>query len=173
MGKFLAALIIVCAIAAGGGLYYTQVYGYYDPVEPTGEDVVLTSVTEGPMLIPYEDFEAIDANSSPIRYRACFRTDVPLETLEAEFQPYPNAEPLEAPYWFGCYSADGIGEALETGKAKAFLSVENVTYGIDRIAAIFPEGNGYVWHQINRCGEVVFDGQPAPDGCPEPPETAY
>ena len=30
-------------------------------------------------------------------------------------------------------------------------------------------GRGYVWHQINHCGEVVFDGQPAPEDCPEPP----
>ncbi|WP_407495290.1 DUF6446 family protein [Pseudooceanicola sp. MF1-13] len=169
MGKFLAALIVICAVVGGAGLYYTQVYAFYDPVEPTGQDVVLTSATEGPMVIPYTDFEAIDATSSPIRYRACFRTDVPLETLEEEFVAYDNAEPLEAPYWFGCYSADGIGEALETGRAKAFMSVENVTYGVDRIVAIFPEGNGYAWHQINRCGEVVFGGQPAPEGCPPMP----
>lgn len=173
MGKILSASIIICAILAGGLLYYTQVYAFYDPVPATGEDVVLTSVDEGAMLIPYTDFEAIDSTSSPIRYRACFLTDVPLDALEAEFVAYPRAEPLEAPGWFGCYSADGIGAALEAGKAKAFLAVENITYGIDRIAAIFPDGHGYMWHQINRCGEVVFDGQPAPDGCPEPPETAY
>ncbi|MGR3625750.1 MAG: DUF6446 family protein, partial [Limimaricola sp.] len=26
------------------------------------------------------------------------------------------------------------------------------------------------WNQINVCGEVVFDGDPAPAGCPTPPE---
>ena len=169
MGKFLAALIVVCALAAGGGIYYLQVYGYYDPVEPTGQDVVLTTMDGQQELIPYEGFEAIDATSSPIRYRACFRTDVPLEDLEAAFQPYPDAVPLESPGWFGCYSADGIGEALSAGKAKAFLSVENVEYGVDRIVAVFPDGHGYVWHQINPCGKVVFDGRPAPEGCPTPP----
>ena len=63
-----------------------------------------------------------------------------------------------------------VGTALENGEAIAFLSVENVTYGIDRVAAILPDGRGVLWHQINRCGEVVFDGRPAPENCPEPPE---
>ena len=41
---------------------------------------------------------------------------------------------------------------------------------IDRIVAVFPDGRGYAWHQINACGEVVFDGDPAPEGCPPVPE---
>lgn len=170
MGKFLAAMIVVCALAAGAGIYYLQVYGYYEEVPLTGGDVVLT--TKGGMeeMIPYEDFEAIDASSSPIRYRACFRTSLTLPELEERFRPYEDAVPLEAPGWFGCYSADGIGEALEAGTARAFLSVENVHYGIDRIVAVLPDGHGYVWHQINPCGEVVFDGRPAPEGCPPPPQ---
>jgi hypothetical protein len=45
-----------------------------------------------------------------------------------------------------------------------------VIYGVDRVVAITEDGRGYVWHQINRCGEVVFDGQAAPDDCPEPPQ---
>ena len=32
MGKFLAALIIVCAVGAGAAMYYLQVYGYYEEV---------------------------------------------------------------------------------------------------------------------------------------------
>lgn len=171
MGKFLAAFIVICALGAGAGIYYLQVYGYYDAVEPTGEDVVLTTPDGQEEVIPYDGFEAIDATSSPIRYRACFRTDLPLDEIAARFQPYEGAVPLQAPGWFGCFSADGIGEALEAGTARAFLSVSNIHYGIDRIAAVFPDGHGYVWHQINPCGEVVFDGRPAPEGCPTPPKT--
>ena len=29
---------------------------------------------------------------------------------------------------------------------------------------------GFVWHQMNICGEEVFDGNPPPPGCPPPPE---
>ena len=93
------------------------------------------------------------------------------EEIAAAYQPYEGAEPLEAPGWFDCFDADEIGAALEAGEAMAYLSVANITYGIDRIAAVFPDGRGYVWHQINHCGEVVFDGRPAPEGCPTPPET--
>ncbi len=51
------------------------------------------------------------------------------------------------------------------------MGVENVQYGIDRVVAILPDGRGFVWHQINRCGEVVFRGDAAPEGCPPPPES--
>jgi hypothetical protein len=171
MGKFLAALIVICALGAGAGIYYLQVYGFYEELVPTGEDVLLTRVDGRAELITYDDFSAIDAYSSPIRYRACFRTDLPEEEIAAAYQPYEGAEPLEAPGWFDCFDADEIGAALEAGEAMAYLSVANITYGIDRIAAVFPDGRGYVWHQINHCGEVVFDGRPVPEGCPTPPET--
>ena len=171
MGRFLAALIIVCAVGAGVGIYYLQVYAFYDEVASTGEDVVLTRPDGAVDVIDYQAFEAIDSDSSPIRYRACFQTNLTVDEAEALYQPYQGAVPLEAPGWFGCYSADDIGAALEADEAKVFLSVENVVYGIDRIAAIFPDGRGFAWHQINPCGEVVFDGRPAPVGCPPPPNT--
>jgi hypothetical protein len=52
----------------------------------------------------------------------------------------------------------------------AFLGERDVTYGIDRIVAVYPDGRAMAWHQINACGAVVFDGNPAPDGCAPPPE---
>ena len=50
------------------------------------------------------------------------------------------------------------------------MGVENISYGIDQVVAVFPDGRGYVWHQINPCGSVVFNGDPAPAGCPPVPE---
>lgn len=86
------------------------------------------------------------------------------------YTPYPDAEPLVAPDWFDCFDAGAVGAALQDGTATAWLSVPEVHYGIDRVVAILPDGRGVAWHQINRCGEVVFDGNPAPEGCAEPPE---
>ncbi len=172
MGKFLSIVILGSALIAGVALYYLQVYYFYEEVEPRTEgNVQLTSVATGtaePIL--YEDFEAIDASSSPIRYRACFTTPMTLSTLTVTYELYEDAVPLEAPGWFECFDADTVGEGLESGAALAFLGQRDVVYGIDRIVAIFDDGRGYVWHQINRCGEVVFDGQPAPEDCPAPPE---
>lgn len=171
MGKFLSILIVGSAIFAGVALYYLQVYHFYEEVAPMGEeDVQLTSLTSGaPEPLLHAGFKAIDANSSPIRYRACFTTDLSLATLTETYKPYKDAIPLEAPGWFECFEADAIGAALEDGRALAFLGQQDISYGIDRIIAIFEDGRGFAWHQINRCGEVVFDGEPVPDDCPAPP----
>ncbi len=150
-GKIVAGAIVVLAFLAGAAIYYLQVYGYYETVVPSGEnDVVLTGlVSSEPEPILYADFEAIDANSSPIRYRACFTTAQSIALLTETFEGYDDAEPLIAPGWFDCFDAVEIGEALETGEAVAFLSHKDITEGIDRVVAVFPDGRGYAWHQLN------------------------
>lgn len=172
MGKFLAILLVGCAVLAGGGMYYLQVYHYYDEVVSIpGTDVALTPQGSSEAEpVSYDNFQGIDADSSPIRYRACFTTSLSHATLDKTYRSYKPAEPRVAPGWFDCFDATEVGEALESGEAKAYLGTENVQYGIDRVVAIHEDGRGFVWHQINRCGEIVFDGQPAPDDCPTPPE---
>lgn len=171
-GKLIGIFLVVTALVAGAALYYLQVYHFYEEVEATGAgDVRMTARGAGaPEPVAHANFRAIDADSSPIRYRACFETDADPAALLETYAPYPEAVPLEAPGWFDCFDADAIGAALEEGRARAFLGVRNIDYGIDRVVAVTRAGRGYVWHQINRCGEVVFDGQPAPEDCPDPPE---
>lgn len=173
MGKFLAGLIVISALAAGAAVYYLQVYHYYDEVAANGtEDVVMTSVATGvaePIL--YEGFQAIDSDSSPIRYRACFTTGLSQAMLTETYEIYESAEPNIAPPWFDCFDADEIGKSIEDGDAVAFLGTENIHYGIDRVVAVLPDGRGYVWQQINHCGEAVFNGKAAPDDCPPVPES--
>ncbi len=170
MGKFLAGLLMFSAIAAGFAMYYLQVYHFYEEVEATGtDDVTLVNLVTGePEPVIYDSFMAIDAVSSPIRYRACFTTTLSHPLLTETFEAYEDAEPLTAPNWFDCFDAQAIGAALEDGTALAFLGQRDVQYGIDRIVAITEDGRGYVWHQINPCGEVVFDGGHTPEGCPDP-----
>ena len=171
MGKFLAGVIVISALVAGAALYYLQVYGFYTQIAATGSGDVQMTRIDGRVAEPvlYSDFRAIDADSSPIRYRACFRTEMSAAMMTETYVPYEKAEPRVAPGWFDCFDAAEIGAALEAGRALAFLGQENITYGIDRVIAVLPDGRGFVWHQINRCGEVVFDGQPAPEDCPPPP----
>ncbi len=172
MGKFLAALLLVCAIGGGALMYYQQVYAYYYEVTPNGEtDVQITSlITDMPEPVLYDDFRAIDADSSPIRYRACFTTTMSLPMLTETYVLDEDAVPLTTPGWFDCFDAQEIGDAIEAGSALAFLGTENVEYGVDRIVAVHDDGRGWIWDQINRCGEIVFAGQPAPDDCPPAPE---
>lgn len=169
-GKIFGVAFVMVALIAGVAMYYLQVYAYYDEVVATGtDDVQLVNLATGaPEPILYEDFEAIDSTSSPIRYRACFTTQNSIAMLTETYETLPMAEPRVAPDWFGCFDAGQIGADLEQGAAVAFLGVPNVEYGIDRIVAIYPDGRGFAWHEINECGERVFDGDKVPEGCPDP-----
>ena len=171
-GKIVGAFLILTGLVAGTALYFFQVYAFYEPVAAGGtDDVQLTSLASGqPEAILYEDFAAIDADSSPIRYRACFTTTMSQPLLTETYQAYDKAVPNVAPGWFDCFDADEIGAALSSGEALAFMGTENIAYGIDRVIAVMPDGRGFAWHQINSCGEVVFDGEDAPADCPPKPE---
>ena len=164
--------ILLAALVAGAALYYLQIYAFYEEVsaEEAGGVQLVSAATDAPEQIRFEGFAAIDSDSSPIRFRACFATPLDLPALAEDYVAYDDPEPLVAPGWFDCFDAEAIGTALETGEAVAFLGARNVEYGIDRVVAVRGDGRGYAWHQINRCGEVVFDGDPAPEGCPPPPE---
>ncbi len=95
------------------------------------------------------DVEAIDADSSPLRFRACFRTPESLALLTESYVIFDEAAPLVAPGWFDCFDAAAIGEALETGEAIAFMGEKNIKDGIDRVVAVLPDGRAYAWHQLN------------------------
>ncbi len=172
MGKFLVIFLAASAIAAGAGMYYLQVYAFYEEVQADNvTDVQLTTLGAGvPEPILYEAFEAIDADSSPLRYRACFRTSMSHAMLTETYELYDDPIPNNAPGWFECFDAQALGAALEAGEATAFMGEFNVAYGFDRVVAIGDDGQGFVWHQINACGEAAFDGDPVPEGCPPPPE---
>ncbi|MFZ5961941.1 DUF6446 family protein [Thalassococcus sp. BH17M4-6] len=170
-GRFLAILIVVSALLAGAGMYYLQVYAYYEPVVATGTDDVQLTPLQGdrPETILYEDFQAIDANSSPIRYRACFTTPSAPGVLADTYAPYPGAAPRVAPGWFDCFDAEAIGALLRSGQARAFLGERNLEYGIDRVVAVTEDGHGYVWHEVNDCGDKAYDGSPLDPTCPDRP----
>ena len=171
MARVIIVLMLLTGAIAGGLLYYQQVYAYYDEVEFTPDAVQMTSLTSGePETLLIENFDAIDAISSPLRYRACFTTPISLATLTETYVIVDEAEPRVAPSWFDCFDAEQIGADIRTD-AVVFMGVENIQYGIDRVVAVYPDGRGFAWHQINACGEVVFDGEPAPEGCPTPPES--
>ena len=173
MGRALIVAMLVLAAVVGAGMYYLQVYAYYEDVVAEVGDITLPVAIEGgdPIVVPFTNFRGIDSISSPLRYRACFDTDISMLTLAATAQALPFVEPRVAPRWFDCFNAAQLGADLESGAATAYLSVPNLEYGIDRVIAFYPDGRGYIWHEINACGEAVFNRNPAPDTCPEPPES--
>lgn len=170
-GKIIGIVILVSALMAGAVLYYLQVYAFYDTVAAPVDGVTAVSVVSGePEVIPSDAYKAIDADSSPIRYRACFTTPYSLALMTETFEIIEDATPRNAPGWFDCFDAKTLSGELETGTAIAFLGAKNVHYGVDRIVAVTDDGRGYVWHELNDCGDKSYDGSIVGEECPEPPE---
>ena len=165
MGKFLAVLLLGSAVIAGASMYYLQVYGLYDEVKTS--DVQLVSVVDDlPETISFDNFQAIDSQSSPIRYRACFTTDLSISLLSETYVGLEKASPRNAPKWFDCFDAAAIGAELAAGTAVPFLGQKNVHFGVDRIVAITNDGRGYIWHDLNDCGDKAYDGTIVGEECP-------
>ena len=145
-GKVAALVLLGSTIAAGAGMWYAQEYLYYDPIDPNGPDATIAVTTAaGEQPLPLAGFEGIDADSSPLRWRACATSDaVPADAL-----PFDDATPLNAPGWFACFDAGRIGTDLENGAARAVLSVSDIRPDVDRVLAIYPDGRVYGWHQYN------------------------
>lgn len=166
-GKIIAGIIVAISLIAGAAMYYLQVYAYYEPAKAPAEGISLTTYGGDQQKIIVKDFEGIDADSSPIRYRACFSTPHSLAMLSETFELYANAEPLTAPNWFDCFDAKGIADDLHEGRALAFLGAKNIHYGVDRVVVVRDDGKAFVWHQLNDCGETDYAGNPVGEACPE------
>lgn len=147
-GKIMASMLVLVAILAGVAAWYLQVYGFYEDVdELTGAQEIVVTLADGSTRpVAIKDFKAIDASSSPIRYRACFTVD-PAEVADAA--PYPDATPLNGPGWFQCYSSKALTLDLEAGNAKAILGQSEVRPDVDRVLIVYPDGRAFAWHQIN------------------------
>ena len=118
-GKVIGIAIMITALVAGAALYYLQVYGFYTEVRDSdAPDVELVSVvSEEPEPILYSAFEAIDADSSPIRFRACFETQMSLAMLTETYVGVDAPAPRNAPHWFGCFNAEAIAGEIADGTA--------------------------------------------------------
>lgn len=148
-GKVVGGFIVLSALLAGGAIYWLQEYAFYhDAAFRPGEEIMLTTLAGQPEPIPVTNLSGIDADSSPLRFRACFHADVDLATLTESFQTYDKAEPLIGPSWFDCFDAERIGEALKSGEAVAFLGQSGIAPQVDRVIAVFPDGSAFAWHQL-------------------------
>ncbi len=154
-GRLVGGFIVLTAVIAGAVVYYLQEYAYYRPVEPASAAAVIRltglSGEVEPMLA--EGFEGIDAESSPLRFRGCFRTPMSLALLSETYATYDKPTPLVGPKWFSCFDARTLGDDLEAGSALAFLSERNIHPGVDRVVAVYPDGRAYAWQQLNETAE--------------------
>ncbi len=150
-GKIIGVFLVLTGLVAGIAMYWLQVYAFYEPAVFTpGAEIMLTPIIgDTPEAIIANGVQGIDAESSPLRFRACFTTPTSLATLTETYRVYDGPTPLVAPGWFDCFDANAIGEALERGEAIAFLSQREIVHGFDRVVAVFPDGRAFAWHQLN------------------------
>jgi hypothetical protein len=151
VGRLAVAVIVIAAAFGGAFLWYTAERAFYEPVafQPGAEIRLVPLTSDQPEAIVVAGIEGVDADSSPIKFRACFTTPLSLAMLTETYRTYDGAEPLIAPRGFDCFDAEAIGKALETGEALAFLSEPNIHPGVDRVVAVFPDGRAFAWHQLN------------------------
>lgn len=123
-----------------------------------------------PEAVDAQGFKGIDATTSPLKFKGCFTLSNSIPMMTETYVVYDDPTPLKAPIWFGCYRHKTITQAIESGEAVAFLGEANITYGVDRVVAVFGDGRSFVWHQINSCGTAAFAGDPLPANCPPQPE---
>ncbi|VDS09960.1 hypothetical protein PARHAE_03170 [Paracoccus haematequi] len=144
-GKIIGIGLLAAAVIAGGGMWYLQEYHFYDRLDPSA--VAPTVMVDGaPLPLATTGVEAIDADSSPLRWRACFRL---AEPLPAGAEPFAQPTPLAAPSWFGCFDYAQLTRDLESGAAAAYLSRPEIRPDVDRVIAVYPDGRAFGWHQMN------------------------
>ena len=139
-GKVLVTSLLLFAFGFSAALYYFQVFAFYRNING------LTSVKVLNRFIPIQDYVGIDSDTSGLKLRSCFKVD------PKEFSELPllkKATPLSAPFWFKCFDNAKIQIAIDSGEAKAFLAEENEKDGIDRVIAVYGNGNAFQWRQLN------------------------
>lgn len=145
-GKLAVIAIVLAALLTGGGIWYTQEYYYYQKITPGSAASKITIATpDGEVPLDTIAFEGIDADSSPLRWRACAQMSGTLP----DAVPFDDPTPLVGPNWFECFDAAQIGADLESGAAKAVLSRAEIHPDVDRILAVYPDGKIFGWHQYN------------------------
>ena len=136
-GRALVLSLLLLAAVFGGALWYAQVHAFYEETEAESVTIAGRTYAAG-------DWQGIDAASSPLKLRACFRLE---ETPDAPIAEEPT--PLVAPAWFECFDAEAIGRALEAGEATAYLAASEEAEGVHRIVARFPDGRAFMWRQLD------------------------
>ena len=99
---------VIGGLIFGVGIWWTNTRAYYAPVEVS----VALQRADGTFLsVDTTAAEGIDAETSPLRYRACFTVADAPDLADAV--PYEDPTPLIAPDWFDCFDATAIGTARE------------------------------------------------------------
>jgi hypothetical protein len=133
VGMGLALVVFAAA------LWWFQTRAWYEEV--TGVE----TITVDGRKVPVAGWRGIDAASSPIKLRACFRVD---QEALADAPAAQAPTPLTAPGWFDCFDAEALSEALAAGEARAVRAAAGEFEGTERLIAVYPDGRAFMWRQL-------------------------
>ena len=142
-GRTLVAGFAVFLAIFAAALVWFQVFAYYERQHGVG------ALTIDGQPVPVADYAGIDAATSPLKLRGCFRID---PAAVAGLVPAAGATPLVGPFWFRCFDAGRLTDDLAAGRAKAYRIAHDEPAGFDTLIAVYPDGEGYLWRQLN--GEI-------------------
>lgn len=149
-GSYAMGGLLGFAAIFGAALWYFQNYAYYDVSTPQDFDIRMTRVGSlQPVPVPAHDFTILNADTSPLKFRACFKLDNSIAMMTESYVIYDKATPLKAPSWFDCFDYATLTEDIQSGKAIAFLAQKNIHDGVDRVIAVYDDGRAYAWNQLN------------------------
>lgn len=157
-GKIVAGGLVIFTAVFGAGLWWSQTRAYYYEVND------LDAVSVAGEIRSVSGYRGIDADTSPLKMRACFSVD-----WDYPERGVSGAIPLIAPPQFDCFDAISMTNDLASGDAVALLAQDNDPYGFNRLIMQYPDGRAFMWRQINECGEATFSGDPVPETCPPKP----
>lgn len=153
-GRYLIIGFGLVLVVFAAGLFYSINFLHYTKREFAKYKIAGLEVT---------DYQEIDGETSPIKYRACFQ--MPEGTVL--YGDDREATPLVAPYWFKCFNAKTLTEDIDKGAVNAVSFNANQPFGVTSYMIVYPDGRGYAWRQINKCGEAKSAGDPLPADCPK------
>lgn len=134
----LGFLAVVAVFAAG--LIWFQYFAFYERVDG------LARLPVEEVEVPVARYRGIDAGSSPLKLRGCFTLD---PAVVAELPQAARPTPLTPPPWFRCFDPQALTADLASGAARAVMLARDRPEGFDTLAAVYPDGRGYVWRQLN------------------------
>ena len=131
---FLAVLAVFTA-----ALIYFQFFAFYQ------RDQESAMIEAGGRILPARDLDRIDAETSPLKLRACFRTE---PALLRDLPVAKEPTPLTPPPWFDCFDVGRLSVDIASGKAQAYQLAAGEPEGTVTIVAVYPDGRAYLWRQL-------------------------
>ena len=133
-GRRLMIGLLAFTTVFGAALVWFQFFAYYERQRGVG---ALTIAGE---TVPIAGYDGIDAATSPLKLRGCFRID---PASVAALAPAADATPLVAPFWFRCFDARARWCCLTPTATRASTTLAS---WVGRRSSVFAITMSLIWN---------------------------